>query len=82
MKCDQRAKKLLIVTLILSIVATGCINEITVEEIAKYTNEKHGTVHDFKATRISTTNVQEAEILDEVEISIKKPNKFMSEDKK
>ncbi|WP_292373037.1 DUF4367 domain-containing protein [Methanosarcina sp. UBA411] len=62
--------------------ATDCINEITVEEIAKHTNEKYGTVHDFKATRISTTNVQGAEILDEVEISIKKPNKFMSEDKK
>lgn len=48
--------------------ATGCINEITVEEIAKHTNEKYGTVHDFKATRISTTNVQGAETLDEVEI--------------
>lgn len=62
--------------------ATGCINEITVEEIAKHTNENYGTVHDFKATRISTTNVQGAEVLDEVEISIKKLNKFMSEDKK
>lgn len=75
-------KKLLIVTLILSIVATGCISEMTVEEIAKHTQEKYETVYDFKATRISTTNVQGAEISDEVEISIKKPNKFMSEDKK
>ncbi|MDR7667292.1 outer membrane lipoprotein-sorting protein [Methanosarcina sp. Z-7115] len=75
-------KKLLIVTLILSIVATGCISEMTVEEIAKHTQEKYETVHDFKATRISTTNVQGAEISDEVEISVKKPNKFMSEDKK
>lgn len=75
-------KKLATMTLILSIVATGCIDEMTVEEIAKHTQEKYETVHDFKATRIATTNVQGAEVTDEIEISIKKPNKFMSEDKK
>lgn len=75
-------KKLVTMTLILSIVATGCIDEMTVEEIAKHTQEKYETVHDFKATMIATTNVQGAEVTDEIEISIKKPNKFRSEDKK
>ncbi|MCK4529252.1 outer membrane lipoprotein-sorting protein [candidate division WOR-3 bacterium] len=75
-------KKLVTITLILSIVATGCIDdEMTVEEIAKHTQEKYETVHDFKATMIATTNVQEAEVTDEIDISIKKPNKFRSEDK-
>jgi len=75
-------KKLATITLLLSIVATGCIDEMTVEEIAKHTQEKYETVHDFKATMIATTNVQGAEVTDEIEISIKKPNKFRSEDKK
>ena len=75
-------KKLVTITIILSIVATGCIDEMTVEEIAKHTQEKYETVHDFKATMIATTNVQGAEVTDETEISIKKPNKFRSEDKK
>ncbi|AKB74127.1 hypothetical protein MSLAZ_0866 [Methanosarcina lacustris Z-7289] len=75
-------KKLITMTLVLSIAATGCIAEMTVEEVAKHTQEKYETVHDFKATRITTTNVQGAEVTDEIEISIKKPNKFMSEDKK
>ena len=75
-------KKLVTIILILSIVATGCIDAMTVEEIAKHTQEKYETVHDFKATRIATTNVQGAEVTDEMDISIKKPNKFMSEDKK
>jgi outer membrane lipoprotein-sorting protein len=75
-------KKLVTMTLILSIVATGCIDEMTVEEIVKHTQEKYETVHDFKATMIATTNVQGAEVTDEIEISIKKPNKFRSEDKK
>ncbi|MEA1895091.1 MAG: hypothetical protein U9N36_07805 [Euryarchaeota archaeon] len=75
-------KKLAIITIILSIVATGCIDEMTVEEIAKHAQEKYETMHDFKATMIATTNVQGAEVTGETEISIKKPNKFRSEDKK
>ena len=75
-------KKLATITILLAIVATGCIDEMTVEEIIKHTQEKYETVHDFKATMITTTNVQGAEVTDEIEISIKKPNKFRSEDKK
>lgn len=75
-------KKLTILALLLSIMVTGCIDEMTVEKIATHTQEKYESVDDFKATMIVTTNVQGAEERDKVDISIKKPNKFKSEDKK
>lgn len=75
-------KKLMIVTLLLSIVTTGCIGEMTVEEIVKTTQEKYESVDDFKATMITITNVQGAEERDEIDISIKKPNKSKWVDEK
>ena len=75
-------KKLMIVTLLLSIVTTGCIGEMTVEEVVKNTQEMYESVDDFKATIITTTTVQGVDVTDKTDISIKKPNKFKSEDKK
>jgi len=75
-------KKVMILVIFLSIMVTGCIDEMTVEEIAKHTQEKYENVDDFKATMITTTNVGGAEERDEMDISVKKPNKSKWVDKK